>query len=302
MGNIERYLWLIFTVYVYKEVTFEQLQELWQKYQVVKCKPLSLRTFHAHRKIIKDLFNVEIVCDKKNNSYKYYIGNLENLSKETAGFRKYCAAILSNTFYHNWSLNQRTLFGDIAKGVTLLPIISECEYKGKELVMHIDGRNGRTYSFRFCPYGFKFYNGKWYVIGRENSPNFGMRNVAIEDIVDINLAGFDFPRAIDFNIEDYLENCIGVDVPAKAVPKDVTLRVYAPYKFYLEKHPLHHTQVEKYNCSSFSTYEYKLYITDELVSEIIKMGENVKVMHPEELRIKVRNKIKKMLDVYNTFS
>lgn len=299
MGNIERYLWLIYTIYVYKEVTFEQLQDLWKKYKIVDYKPLSLRTFHLHRKMIKNLFNIDILCNRKNN-YTYYIGNLEDLSRDTPGYRKYCAAILSETFDKNWSLNNRTLFGDIARGIDLLPIISECEMKEKELVMHIADRHGGTDSFRFWVYGLKFYNGKWYVIGYENGSKRGMRSIAIEDIKDMNLSGYEYSRAMDFNIEQYLENSIGVDVPI-ADPKEVTLRFFSPYNSYVEKHPFHHSQVEKFSASTFSTYEYKLYITDELVSEIIKMGDKVEVMYPEELRIKVKTKIKQMLDRYNDF-
>ena len=31
--------------------------------------PLALRTFHEHRKGIKEMFGVDIDCDRKNNTY-----------------------------------------------------------------------------------------------------------------------------------------------------------------------------------------------------------------------------------------
>ena len=51
--------------------------------------PLALRTFHEHRKGIKEMFGVDIDCDRKNNTY--FIKNPEILDNRMAKWllRKY---------------------------------------------------------------------------------------------------------------------------------------------------------------------------------------------------------------------
>ena len=51
MNNIyNRYIWLLHTVYQERKVTFERLCDIWKHHFLYNGKPLSLRTFHHHRK------------------------------------------------------------------------------------------------------------------------------------------------------------------------------------------------------------------------------------------------------------
>ena len=55
MNNIyNRYIWLLHTVYQERKVTFERLCDIWKHHFLYNGKPLSLRTFHHHRKMIEE--------------------------------------------------------------------------------------------------------------------------------------------------------------------------------------------------------------------------------------------------------
>lgn len=57
MNNIyNRYIWLLHTVYQERKVTFERLCDIWMHHFLYNGKPLSLRTFHHHRKMIEENF------------------------------------------------------------------------------------------------------------------------------------------------------------------------------------------------------------------------------------------------------
>ena len=72
MNNIyNRYIWLLHTVYQERKVTFERLCEIWKHYFLYNGKPLSLRTFHHHRKMIEENFDIVIACNRKD--YTYYV-------------------------------------------------------------------------------------------------------------------------------------------------------------------------------------------------------------------------------------
>ena len=65
MNNIyNRYIWLLHTVYQERKVTFERLCEIWKHHFLYNGKPLSLRTFHHHRKMIEDNFDIIIACNR----------------------------------------------------------------------------------------------------------------------------------------------------------------------------------------------------------------------------------------------
>lgn len=78
-----RYVWLIDTIRRHKRITYEEINNLWMKSGLSygEGDELPLRTFHNHRKAIKDIFDVYIECDIK-GGYKYYIENPESLDSD----------------------------------------------------------------------------------------------------------------------------------------------------------------------------------------------------------------------------
>ncbi|MCS2506089.1 hypothetical protein NXW48_10270 [Phocaeicola vulgatus] len=84
MNNIyNRYIWLLHTVYQERKVTFERLCDFWKHHFLYNGKPLSLRTFHHHRKMIEENFDIVIACNRKD--YTYYIRNWMKYSVTAAG-------------------------------------------------------------------------------------------------------------------------------------------------------------------------------------------------------------------------
>ena len=53
-----RYVWLMDILLRYKRLTFEEINELWQESGLGYGEELPLKTFHNHKKAIKDIFDV----------------------------------------------------------------------------------------------------------------------------------------------------------------------------------------------------------------------------------------------------
>lgn len=60
---INRYIWLLNLLLTRKTMTFEEIAKNWETSNLNDGKPLARRTFHEHRKAIKELFGVEIKCN-----------------------------------------------------------------------------------------------------------------------------------------------------------------------------------------------------------------------------------------------
>ena len=83
-----RYIWLLDLLLTSDPLPFEDICMMWGA-NPMSDGPLALRTFHEHRKGIKEMFGVDIDCDRKNNTY--FIKNPEILDNRMAKWllRKY---------------------------------------------------------------------------------------------------------------------------------------------------------------------------------------------------------------------
>ncbi len=83
-----RYIWLLDLLLTSDPLPFEDICMMWEA-NPMSDGPLALRTFHEHRKGIKEMFGVDIDCDRKNNTY--FIKNPEILDNRMAKWllRKY---------------------------------------------------------------------------------------------------------------------------------------------------------------------------------------------------------------------
>ena len=62
--------------------------------------------------------------------------------------------------------------------------------------------------------------------------------------------------------------------------------------------PFHHSQVERNDMGSFTSFDYTLIVTDELVDEILALGDKVEITFPEKLRMKLLQKIGRIKNRY----
>ena len=83
-----RYIWLLDLLLTSDPLPYEDICMMWEA-NPMSDGPLALRTFHEHRKGIKEMFGVDIDCDRKNNTY--FIKNPEILDNRMAKWllRKY---------------------------------------------------------------------------------------------------------------------------------------------------------------------------------------------------------------------
>lgn len=88
-----RYIWLIDTIDKSRiPLDFEHIVKLWQASPYAYMGGLSIRTFHEHRKGIKEMFDIDIACDKS-SLFTYYIKNPEVL-KRILTHKCYCVSIV----------------------------------------------------------------------------------------------------------------------------------------------------------------------------------------------------------------
>ena len=295
--TFNRYIWLLNTLLQHKQLSYEEFNALWRDCYLGDGASLPLRTFHQHKNAVEELFGVEIKCNPS-NGYKYYISTLDTLKNDS--IRKWLlnSFTLSNMITAGHNMKERILFEDIPRGTEYLQTVIEAMQKSKELQIDYQQFYGHRETFNIQPYAMKVYHQRWYVVGYIKELG-GIRNIALDRTLEMNLSDMSFTLPQNFNAEKYYANSIGIYVNEKIKPTKVKIRAYGKQIEYLRSLPLHCSQKEsasKYG--EFCEFEYKLCLTPELSTHILAMGENVEVLEPVELREEIKRKLTECLTKY----
>ncbi len=152
--------------------------------------------------------------------------------------------------------------------------------------------------FHIQPYALKVFNRRWYLLGYIKEKR-DLRTIALDRILDLKILSTSFELPEDFDARKYFANVVGIFVNNDLPVTKVMIRAYGTQAEYLRSTPLHKSQTEgrsKYR--EFAEFTYRLCITPELVSQLLAMGDKVEVLEPEELRGKMKERIKNMFNCY----
>ena len=80
-GLLGRYVWLVEVIGRNRKITFDAINKIWLESPLNPMKePLPKKTFQNHCAKIKEIFNVDILCDRKAN-YGYYLDNVKDIKR-----------------------------------------------------------------------------------------------------------------------------------------------------------------------------------------------------------------------------
>ncbi len=278
-----RYIWLVDTIYRAGKITFEEINDKWQRSPLGDGEELPLRTFHNHRAAIEDMFDINILCDKR-DGYKYYIENADDIEK--GGVRSW----LLNTFAVNNLINEshhikhRILFESIPSGQNYLAPLIEAMRDG--VTVEITYRNfwkEKEATFEVEPYCVKVFRQRWYLVAR-NIGFDALRIYSLDRILGLRQTDNRFSYPQDFDPEGYFYNSFGIIVDEDYPAQTVRIKAYGTKAKYIRSLPLHHSQNEVETGDDYAVFEYFLSPSYDFRQEILSHGDEVEVLAPESLR------------------
>ena len=293
-----KYIWLLNTL-LEKEQSFREIENLWKVNPMHKG-GLSIRTFHECREGIKEMFGVDIVCDRKKNVY--YVKNPEVLDENRLAkwlLRKYSIPKDFATFN---GMKDRVLLEEIPLGQTFLDNILDAMQRNVELQIDYQryerGQEEHMQTFHFQPYALKVYNRRWYLLGYKKEKE-DLRLISLDRIHDLKKTSTHFKLPSDFDARKYFADVVGVYVDKDKQVSNIKIRAYGVQAEYLRSTPLHKSQAEvRSKHGEFAEFTYRICITPELISQLLAMGENVEVLEPKELKEELKKRINHMFNFY----
>lgn len=296
-NQINKYVWLVETLYKAKKITLKEINRKWSQTELSEGEEIPRRTFNNWRNAVEEMFGLVIMCDKHDGD-RYYIENRDEL--EEGGFQHWLLSTISvnNMLIENKSLSDRILLENIPSGQDYLATIMEAMKKSKMLdVIYKSYWSDHEHSFPIAPYCVKLFRQRWYVVGNSVYED-KIRIYALDRFMEVNLSDETFKYPKKFNPEGYFKECFGIIRDDDCALETVKLKVGSGQANYLRSLPMHHSQKEEERNDEYSIFTLRLRPTFDFQQEILWNGDAVEVLEPLWLRKEIAGKVKRMWNSY----
>ncbi|MBQ3636129.1 MAG: WYL domain-containing protein [Bacteroidales bacterium] len=301
------YCWIIDTIRRAGKITLAEINKKWGERIESEGNEIPRTTFNRHRAAILEMFGIIIECDRRND-YTYYIENAEELKENTIQNWLWSTLSVRNMIEDNVAVRGRILIESIPSGDETLRTVIEAMKEGRQLMIGYK-RYGAVMGNRVAvqPYCVKVFNRRWYMLGRiervrevnGKRRTEGVLTVfAIDRIESIRMMETRFEVDKKFDAEEYFGECYGIVVGDGTEAERIVIRAYGKEAHYMRDVPIHRSQKEIAETEEYTDYEMRVRPTSDLVSYIMSRGENIKVIEPESLAEKVRERLRAAMEVY----
>ena len=260
----------------------EEINEKWLRSRLSDGVDIPLRTFHNWREAIEQVFDIVIVCDRK-DGYRYYIENADDIEK--GGIRNW----LLNTFAVNNLINEshhlkrRIMFEEIPSGREYLTPVIEAMRDSLELeITHKSYWYDEPRHYTVQPYCVKVFKQRWYLVGFCKERGH-MRIFSLDRIQELVTTDTTFTYPKSFNPDEYFNDSFGIIIDDTEVER-VRIKAYEMQRLYLRALPLHHSQKEVETGEDYSVFEYRIRPTYDFLQELLSRGPDIEVLSPEHFR------------------
>jgi hypothetical protein len=296
---LNKYVWLVETIYKAKRITFEEINEKWLANDLSEGIELALRTFHKWRIAAEEMFGLIIECERK-GGYHYYIANAHEL--KGCNIRNWLLNTISvsNVLIDNQHMKDRILLEEIPSGQEYLYDIIEAMKHSQIINMTYQSYwRDKSNNFNVEPYCVKLFKQRWYMITRSTYDNrvlvYSLDRILSLDI----LVGENFKMPNSFSPSEFFDEYYGVIINGEQAVEKINLKVSARQANYLRSLPLHHSQQEIERTTECSIFQLTLCPTYDFQQEILRNGEDREVLEPSWLRTEIADNIKKMYEKYH---
>ncbi len=293
------YIWLLETLQSRGPLTLAEIKNLWMRSSVNEDgKELATRTFANHVASIADIFGIDILCDRRDNTY--YIDNGGDIG--TSGIHDWMmeALSLNNLINESAGLRTRLLFeSEPSSHRFLTDIIKAIRDERMIEVNYQSFKMDAPRDFLLEPYCLKEYKRRWYLFACKHKEDKSPHSFSLDRINSVNISDRPFTVPQSFNADAFFSTRYGVLQYDGEKPERIKIRTSAHQANYFRTLPLHHSQKEKEKADTYSIFTYHLTPNWDFIHDLLYYGDAVEVLEPEELRTTVAGIIDNMKIQYS---
>ena len=290
------YIWLLETLQTRGRLTLNEIKDLWMRSSINDDKKeLATRTFANHVAAIADIFGIDIVCDRRDNTYS--IENEGDIGGSGIHDWLMEALSLNNLINESAGLRTRLLFeSEPSSHSFLTDIIRAIRDERMIEVNYQSFKMEAPRDFLLEPFCLKEYKRRWYLFARDHNGGYKEpHSFALDrmNTVAISEAPFTVPKS--FNAQSFFSTRYGVLQYEGEKPAHIKLKVCARQANYFRTLPLHSSQKEVEKTADYSIFAYYLTPNYDFIHDVLYYADDVEVMEPTVLRDQLHELFKKSL-------
>jgi len=278
------YVWLLETLQSRGPLTLNEIKALWLRSSVNdEGKELAPRTFANHVAAIADIFGIDIVCDRRDNTYR--IDNEGDLGG--SGIRDWLMEALSLNSLINESagLRSRLLFESEPSSHRFLKDVIRAIRDERMLEVNYQGfKMDAPRDFLLEPFCLKEYKRRWYLFARKHGVDKEPHSFALDRMNAVAVSEKPFTVPKSFDARSFFSTRYGVLQYEGEKPARIKLKVCARQANYFRTLPLHSSQKETEKNAEYSIFSYYLTPNYDFIHDVLYFGDDVEVLEPEVLR------------------
>ena len=293
------YIWLLETLQSRGPLTLAQIRELWRCSSVNdEGKDLPARTFSNHIGAIADIFGIDIVCNRRDNTY--YIENDGDMDGK--GIRSWMLDALSLNSLLNESagMKDRVFFEDVPSSHRFLTTIIQALRDNRRLKVRYQGyRMEKDMTYELEPYFIREFKRRWYLYAHKDyDKDFKPHVYALDRMLEVEILPDTFKVPEGLDAKAWFQSLYGVRKYDDMKSQQVLLKVYGKQVRYFRSLPLHASQEEVETHKGYSVFAYYLAPDYDFKQDILSFGYTIEVLEPAGLRDSISEIAKKMTNNY----
>ena len=148
------------------------------------------------------------------------------------------------------------------------------------------------------PYAMKEFKNRWYLMAKDKK-DWKIKSFALDRLSNLEITSKTFIYPENFHIEEHYRYCFGIIDPNKEELEDIVLSFDPIEGKYIKTLPLHSSQHILIDNEQELRIKLKLFVTYDLVMELLSHGYNLKVLQPESLIEEIRSVHEKAFKQYS---
>lgn len=293
------YIWLLETLQSHGPLTLAQIKDLWKRSTINEARgELATRTFANHIVSIADIFGIDIVCNRRDNTY--YIDNEGDLGGSGIHDWLMEALSLNNLINESAGLRTRLLFESEPSSHRFLTDIIRAIRDERMLEVNYQSfKMDEPRNFLLEPFCLKEYKRRWYLFARKHGIDKEPHSFALDRINSVTVSEKPFTIPKSFNAQSFFSTRYGVLQYEGEKPAHIKLKVCARQANYFRTLPLHSSQKEVEKTTDYSIFAYYLTPNHDFIHDVLYYGDDVEVLEPMELRSAFETIVENIANKYN---
>jgi len=301
-GYISRYLLILKKLKAKPYSTYEELQAyIDNQFEYLQMQDdtlnigFSKRTLQRDIREVRNVFGIDIEYSKSLKGYYITQSDTENMSfqRMIEAFDMFNSLNLAQDLTPFIHLEKRKPQGT----ENLYGLLHAIKNKLQIKFIYQKFWEEETTARKVEPYALKEFKNRWYVMAKD-SKDKNVKSFALDRLSNLEITNLTFIYPNTFSIEQTYRHCFGIICPIDEEPQEIILS-FDPFQGkYIKTLPLHETQEILEDNDDELLVKLKLYVTHDLIMELLSFGDNMKVIKPKSLVKEIKLAHKKAFDQY----